>query len=94
MENDELFNAFSGVDDEASFIQFVELLTADRKLSESLSVTPDGLQRTWANQSITDFLQAASAWAKDSKFGARPGPKPANPWQLFATFLWAGRGYE
>jgi hypothetical protein len=94
MANDELFNAFSTVADEASFIQFVELLAADRKLSESLSVTHDGLQGAWANQSIADFLRAASAWAKDSKFGVRPGPKPTNPWQLFATFLWAGRSYE
>jgi hypothetical protein len=91
---DETFNAFSAVGDEASFIKFVESLAADRKLSESLSVTLDGFQGAWANQTIADFLLAASAWAKDSDFGVRPGPKPANPWQLFATFLWAGRGYE
>ncbi|QNH10991.1 hypothetical protein [Xanthomonas sp. SI] len=94
MANDELLNAFSTVDDETSFIQFVELLAADRKLSESLSVTHDGFQGAWANQSIADFLRAASAWATDSEFGVRPGPKPTNPWKLFATFLWAGRGYE
>ena len=94
MANDELFDAFSTVNDEASFIQFAELLTADRKLSELSPVTPDGFQGGWANQTIADFLRAASAWATDSGFGVRPGPKPTNPWQLFATFLWAGRGYE
>ena len=91
---DEVFNAFSVVNDEASFIKFVELLAADRESSESSSVTPDGFQGDWANQTIVDFLLAASAWAKDSNFGVRPGPRPTNHWQLFATFLWAGRGYE
>jgi hypothetical protein len=74
MANDELFDALSTVNDEASFIQFAELLTADRKLSESSPVTPDGFQGGWANQTIADFLRAASAWATDSGFGVRPGP--------------------
>lgn len=94
MVTDDVFKALSSVDDETSFITFVELLAADRDRSESSSVTPDGFQGAWANQTIVDFLLAASAWARDSDFGVRPGPRPVNPWQLFATFLWAGRGYE
>jgi hypothetical protein len=94
MASDQLFEVLEAVADESSLIRFVELLVADRQSADSLSLTVDGFQGDWANQTIADFLEAASAWAKDSDFGERPGPKPSNPWQLFATFLWAGRGYE
>jgi len=80
--------------DDSSFLHFVEALSADRKSVESLPVSPDGFQGEWANQSIQEFLAAAVRWAKDSEFGIWPGPKPSNPWQLVALFLWAGRGYE
>ena len=94
MASDQLFTALRSVDDEPSFIRFVELLAAERKASDGLPETVDGFRGPWANQTIADFLGAAAAWAVDSEFGVRPGPKPTNPWQLFATFLWAGRGYE
>jgi len=94
MASDQLFEALEAVADESSFVRFVELLVSDRQSADSLALTLDGFQGDWANQTIADFLEAASAWAKDSAFGGRPGPKPSNPWQLFATFLWAGRGYE
>ena len=94
MTSDQLFEVLEGVTDESSFVRFVELLAADRQSADSLALTVDGFQGEWANQTIADFLEAASAWAKDSAFGEQPGPKPGNPWQLFATFLWAGRGYE
>ena len=94
MTRSQLFNSLEAVVDDPSFIRFVELLIADRQSADSLALTTDGFQGDWANQTIADFLEAASAWAADSAFGERPGPKPGNPWQLFATFLWAGRGYE
>ena len=94
MASDQLFNALKSVDGEASFIRFVALLAEERKSVDGLPVTIDGFQGPWASQTIAAFLEAASTWAVDSEFGARPGPKPSNPWQLFATFLWAGRGYE
>ena len=94
MASDQLFNALQAVDGEMSFIRFVELLAAERESAEHLPLTVDGFQGPWANQTIADFLRAGTSWAEDSEFGVRPGPKPANPWQLFATFLWAGRGYE
>lgn len=94
MANDQIFEAFKAVADELSFVRFVELLVVDRQSADALALTIDGFRGDWANQTIAEFLEAASAWANDSAFGERPGPKPGNPWQLFAEFLWAGRGYE
>jgi hypothetical protein len=94
MASNQLFESLEAVSDELSFIRFVELLLAERESADLLAPTVDGYQGEWANQTIAGFLEAALAWAKDSSFGARPSPKPSNPWQLFATFLWAGRGYE
>ena len=94
MTGNPLFAKLESVADEATFMRFVEALAAERKASEDLVESSDGFRGEWANQTIGEFLSAASAWAKDSSFGQRPGPKPANSWQLFAMFLWAGRGYE
>jgi hypothetical protein len=91
---DVLFNALENVRDEATFLAFVRELIADRARAASLPTAHDGHRGEWANDSITHFLEAATSWAQDSSFGHRPGPKPENPWRLFAMFLWAGRGYE
>lgn len=94
MTPDALFELLESVSDEATFVAFSLALAAERASVEALTTTPDGFRGEWANQSIGQFLEAASAWAKDSQFGERPGPKPDNPWKLFALFLCAGRGYE
>jgi len=94
MTDTALFTTLEAVADEASFIRFVEALTSDREAIEVHAMTPDGFKGEWANQTIGEFLGAASTWAMDSGFGQRPGPKPANSWKLFALFLYAGRGYE
>lgn len=91
---DQVFAALQSVKDEESFLAFARALRTDRESSNGASLTPDGFQGEWANHSISDFIERAVAWAEDSDFGARPGPKPANTWTLFAAFLWAGRGYE
>lgn len=92
--SDALYQKLEAVNDEASFLSFVEALRAERACVENLPVTPDGFQGEWANGSIAQFLEAAISWAQDSGFGIRPGPKPNNVWHLCAMFLWAGRGYE
>lgn len=69
MTSDQLFEVLEAVSDESSFVRFVELLVADRQSAESLSLTVDGFRGDWANQTIADFLEAASAWAKNSDFG-------------------------
>jgi hypothetical protein len=78
---DALLESLASVRDGASLIKFVNLLASDRP-------------EEWENSSAVDFLLAASAWAKDSEFGVRPGLRPENPWQQFAMFLWAGSRYE
>ncbi len=92
--SDALYQKLEAVKDEASFLAFVEALSAERAGVEGLPVSPDGFQAEWANGTIAQFLEAAVSWAKDSGFNDRPGPKPSNVWRLFAQFLWAGRGYE
>jgi hypothetical protein len=91
---DVLFDALENVRDESTFVVFVRELIADRTRSARLPTDLDGHRGEWANESIEQFLEAATSWADDSQFGSRPGPKPENPWKLFAMFLWAGRGYE
>ena len=82
------------VSDEQSFMRFANALYEERAMFEGLASTVDGFQGPWANGTIASFFEAAIRWSDDSDFGARPGPKPTNPWRLFAAFLWAGRGYE
>ena len=94
MESDQLFEALESVADETSFVRYVELLAAERRVADTLALSVDGFQGEWANQTIAEFLAAALAWAADSGFDEHPGPKASNPWQRSAHFLWAGRGYE
>jgi hypothetical protein len=72
------------VNDEATFLAFVQALTIDRK---------NDAER-WENRSIQDFLDSACAWAEDSTFGAQHGLSEASPWRKFATFLYCGKFYE
>jgi len=92
--SDPLFDTLRSVNDEASFLRFVEALRADRAEANLAAPTVDGFQNEWANQTTEQFLAAGISWAQDSGFGSHPGPKSSNLWQLFAQFLWAGRGYE
>ena len=73
-----------GVTDEATFLAFVQALIVDRR----------GDAEHWENESIEDFLEAASAWAEDSAFGSQQGLSLASPWRKFATFLFSGKIYE
>lgn len=72
------------VTDEATFLAFVQALAQDRRA--------DG--KTWENDSIEDFLEAAGSWADDSGFGASQGLSAASPWKKFALFLYCGKIYE
>lgn len=93
MCSETLLALLEAVVDESTFLRFAEALSRISPLSQrtaSRLLPVDG----WENQELGAFLEASVAWARDSDFGARPGPKPANPWALFAAFLWAGRSYE
>lgn len=80
----QLYQQLETVTDEATFLEFVRALTADRQ-ANALS---------WESNSIQEFLEASSSWAKDSKFGASQGLSAASPWKKFAVFLYNGKIYE
>ena len=91
---DQLFERLKVVQDEASFMDFASELLANREVADAASLTLDGFQGEWANNSTAAFIEQGITWVEDSDFGSRPGPKPFNNWALFAAFLWARRGYE
>jgi hypothetical protein len=77
------FQLLETVNDQASFLLFVEALALESRSGVG-----------WENASITDFLESASAWAKDSSFGQGNDLGTTSPWRLFASFLYAGKVYE
>lgn len=90
---DKLYHSINSVTNQTAFLDFAKGLLSDRQNSENLPTSIDGFKAEWANQSITEFLDAAISWAEDSDFGKRPY-QITNPWTIFALFLWAGRSYE
>lgn len=83
------------VEDEKSFLLFVESLIADRETCEKKLVNEFGFNGDWANNTIGSFLKAAVAWANDSDFGVRQETElAANKWKQFAIFLYCGKIYE
>lgn len=91
----ELARLLERVVDEASFLEFVEALVADRRLDASGSLDEAGRgSNGWENHTIESFLAAATAWARDSTFGRCQGLGDAHPWKRFAVFLYCGKIYE
>jgi hypothetical protein len=87
------------VRDEATLLDFVAALRRDRLAEDAQqgdsSSRPFGHGvRGWENHTISDFLEAASAWAESTRFGLDQGIDPANPWKRFAVFLYCGKIYE
>ena len=86
------------VTDEASFLDFVRALEADRRLAAKLEEQEPhgyGALRGWQNATIEQFLEAAVAWADDSEFGRRQTLRvDVSPWRRLAVFLYAGKIYE
>lgn len=80
----QLHDRLEAVTDEATFLDFVRALAADRQLDAE----------GWENDSIDGFLESASSWAEDSNFGARQGLSSASLWKKFAVFLYCGKIYE
>lgn len=88
-----MFDALDEVHDRDSFLIFVDALRRDledawAKEQEGPS-SPWGRGRNdWQNMSLTGFLEATVAWARDK-------PMPEEPsWRDFAHFLFAGKVYE
>jgi hypothetical protein len=72
-----------GVNSLDSFLEFVDALIVDRRAADP----------GWQNYSIEDYLEAAAAWARDSK-GMENGISNEPTWQSFAAFLYCGKIYE
>ena len=90
----------ASVTDEASFLEFVRALLADRLHAERGEARKKSSSfgfgaSDWENTTISSFLGAAIAWAEDSSFGSTQGLSPVrNPWHAFAVFLYCGKIYE
>lgn len=84
------------VDGPEFFLEFVDALIADRIASkgDSSAMPGHGAAAAWENTTIESFLESAAAWARESQFGQTQGLGTANPWRLFATFLYSGKIYE
>jgi hypothetical protein len=78
-----LMETLEGVKDLDSFFAFVDALIADRRT----------IGETWENQSVEDYLEAAAAWARDSR-SQDNGISEEATWRTFAIFLYCGKIYE
>jgi hypothetical protein len=82
------------VSDRETFLTFVKALVEDRKDSIELETvnpsSPYGSEAGgWENTTLESFLEAALAWAVESK----QLPNVAS-WKAFAEFLYCGKIYE
>ncbi len=82
----ELHEQLEQVHDADSFLVFARALMSDRldsvaKEAVAASSTYEPESNGWENTRIDSFLEAAIAWAEDSRFGATQGTPLSNPWQ-------------
>lgn len=94
---DDLGELLERVNDEQSFITFIQTLGADfareRTMNEPLSPYGRGALG-WENGSVDAFLEAAGAWAIGSSRLVPAEVSSANVWQRCASILLAGKFYE
>lgn len=99
MSSEELLRRRDAVSDEASFVEFLSALAADREeeieKEKQRPSSPYGPGANgWENGTIEAFLRAASAWAESSRNGLPLMAKAQNPWKRCADILYAGKIYE
>jgi hypothetical protein len=99
MSSDNLIMKRDAVCDEASFVEFLSALAADRadevQKEKKKPSSPYGAGANgWEASTIEAFLEAASAWAVASKDGLKFYSKPSNPWKRCADILYTGKIYE
>jgi hypothetical protein len=95
----ELHEMVEAVSDRESFLRFVDALVRDREIAireeDKTPSSPYGPDAGgWENTTIESYLEAATAWARDSAFGESQGLDRDNPWRQFAAFLYCGKNYE
>jgi hypothetical protein len=96
---DELHRIADAVRNEAGLVELLMALEADRRVARAaeLAEAPTAAWDTrgaWENGTIEDYLEAASAWLKDTsgRDDARFGSD--NPWRRVAIALVAAAMYE
>jgi len=86
--------ACDDVSDFTSFLAFVNQLAAERGVAEAEEKTASAFDalRGWQNSTISGFLEAAAACARDHYPAGSTPPEPI--WRLFAWLLQVGKVYE
>ncbi|MCW3792836.1 hypothetical protein OM416_14695 [Paenibacillus sp. LS1] len=79
-----LFELVNEVEDEVTFVAFLQQLSKDRKDHAD----------EWQNDSIASFLEAAAEWGQESVDGLLHYEKPDNPWKRCAQIMYMGKVYE
>lgn len=91
-----LVDLLEAVNDERSLVRFMEALASDfadfQAVERSLPSPKYGPAAFgWENTRFDAVLDAAAAWAADTRGGKLDAP---NPWRRFAGMLYAGKVYE
>lgn len=94
-----LHEHLDAVHDEATFVEFVAALAADRRDEvEKEKVTPSSPYGPGANgwecSTIEDYLETVAHWGNISKNGLPMYQVPDNPWKRIADMLCAAKIYE
>ena len=91
----DLEDKLDNVVDRESFLEFVRALVADRveKAKNEGKYPYGGQEGGWEHSTIGGYLEAALAWAVDSRH-LPTGLASTPSWQMFATFLYMGKIYE
>ena len=95
----DLHDLLDGVQDKASFFDFVRHLVLDRKHAiESEAESPSSKYGRdasgWENSTIESYLEAALSWAEHTEMGSTQGLSADPSWKEFAVFLYVGKIYE
>lgn len=87
------------VNNEASFIAFVDALAADFEEEQEIErTTPSSSYSSgalgWENGTVSAMLGAAAAWGNSTAMNPSNKTASQNPWHRCAHILYAGKFYE
>nr|WP_198980322.1 hypothetical protein [Herbaspirillum sp. ASV7] len=95
----QLESARDAVVDELSFINFLNVLSADWFAETELhAASPQSPYSAgalgWENGNIGAFLKASARWVENSRNGPQFYEIPTNPWRRVADIMFMGKIYE
>ncbi|MGJ4930580.1 DUF7660 family protein [Bradyrhizobium sp. HKCCYLS2038] len=95
----DLMSAADAVIDEQGFIRLLRLMALDRQDEQQKELaTPSSPYGTgangWENSYLTDFLEAAAAWAEATQHASHVESAPSDIWRRAAQIVVAGAFYE